>query len=113
MLEVVAAAATAVSAGDCHIVSGSITRLEHIAERLRGLSENAEAGTLQEALQHSGRIPNQPAHLSLAEWACPSISMHARALSLGPVLGLLNEHELATFLGVDDSDLVMDGIAWR
>ncbi|KAG1674122.1 hypothetical protein FOA52_015752 [Chlamydomonas sp. UWO 241] len=51
--------------------------------------------------------------LFLADWACPHISMHARALSHGTLLGLLSEHELATVMGVEDLDVVMDGIAWR
>lgn len=65
--------------------------------------EHARAG------QRSRQLPR----LCLAEWACPSISMHTRALAHGGALGLLSEQELAGLLGVDDVDLVMDGIAWR
>lgn len=55
----------------------------------------------------------RPTQLYLAEWACPAMSMHARALSHGPSLGLLSEHELASMLQADHLDVVMDGIAWR
>lgn len=55
----------------------------------------------------------QPSQLYLAEWACQVMSMHARALSHGPSLGLLSEHELAGMLHADHLDVVMDGIAWR
>jgi len=50
--------------------------------------------------------------IQVAEWACKAPSLRARALS-GQGLCLLSEWALAEMLGVDSSDAVMDGIAWR
>lgn len=58
--------------------------------------------------------PAQPPRMQVqvAEWACKAPSLRARSLSTEG-LGLLSEWGLAELLGVDSSDAVMDGIAWR
>jgi hypothetical protein len=75
-------------------------------------SESKAQLVLSGAAAEAGTNAQVQTQLHVAEWCCIAPSLRARVLC-SPSVNLLAEHQLAQLLRVEDSHVVMDGVAWR